>query len=146
MTKYKLTEEVVKEAANFMAKAAQLTLQAKHTRTAIRAKWKKVGQSWEPDGPPMKQKFRANYVSSGNLVRSIKPIADGLEFGIEFDSYGQRHNRRKAAIRKKQRRKGHTTKRIKRVDEDEKTSPKKPIKRAVYKKHRIQSQGNELHD
>jgi hypothetical protein len=89
MTKYKLTEEVVKEAANFMAKAAQLTLQAKHTRTAIRAKWKKVGQSWEPDGPPMKQKFRANYVSSGNLVRSIKPIADGLEFGIEFDSYGQ---------------------------------------------------------
>jgi hypothetical protein len=44
MTKYKLTEEVVKEAANFMAKAAQLTLQAKHTRTAIRAKWKKVGR------------------------------------------------------------------------------------------------------
>ena len=90
MTKYKLTEEVIKEAANYMAKAAQLTLQAKHTRTAIRAKWKKVGESWEPDGPPMKQKFRANYVASGNLVRSIKPIAEGLEFGIEFDSYGQR--------------------------------------------------------
>jgi hypothetical protein len=90
MTKYKLTEQVLKEAANFMAKAAQLTLQAKHTRTAIRGKWKKVGESWQPDGAPMKQKFRANYVSSGNLVRSIQPIAEGLQFGIEFDSYGQR--------------------------------------------------------
>jgi hypothetical protein len=109
MTKYKLTEEVVKEAANFMAKAAQLTLQAKHTRTAIRAKWKKVGQSWEPDGPPMKQKFRANYVSSGNLVRSIKPIADGLEFGIEFDSYGQRIIDGRQPFGKEQRRKGNTT-------------------------------------
>jgi hypothetical protein len=89
MTKYKLTEEVVKEAANFMAKAAQLTLQAKHTRTAIRANWKKVGEGWQPTNVT-KQKFKANYVSSGNLVRSIKPIAEGLEFGIEFDSYGQR--------------------------------------------------------
>jgi hypothetical protein len=43
------------------------------------------------DGNPnvTKQKVRANYVSSGNLVRSIKPIADKLEFGIEFDWYGQ---------------------------------------------------------
>ena len=88
MTKYKLTEEVVKEAANFMAKAAQLTLQAKHTRTAIRANWKKVGEGWQPTNVT-KQKVRANYVSSGNLVRSIKPIAEGLEFGIEFDWYGQ---------------------------------------------------------
>ena len=89
MTKYKLTEEVVKEAANYMAKAAQLTLQAKHTRTAIRANWKKVGDGWQPINVN-KQKLRANYVASGNLVRSIKPIAEGLEFGIEFDSYGQR--------------------------------------------------------
>jgi hypothetical protein len=87
--KYKLTALVVQDAANFMAKAAQLTLQAKHTRTAIRSKWKKVGESWEPDGAPTKQKFRANYVASGNLVRSIQPIAEGLEFGIQFDSYGQ---------------------------------------------------------
>jgi hypothetical protein len=86
--KYKLTAVVVKDAANFMAKAAQLTLQAKHTRTAIRASWKKVGSSWEPTSVT-KQKIRANYVASGNLVRSIQPIAEGLEFGIEFDSYGQ---------------------------------------------------------
>lgn len=87
--KYNLTEQVVKEAAQFMSKAVKLTLEAKHTRTAIRAKWKKVGESWEPDGAPIKQKFRANYMASGNLVKSIEPFSNGLEFGVEYLWYGE---------------------------------------------------------
>jgi len=88
MVKYKLTQEVVKRAASFMQKSVQLTLQAKHTRTAIRANWKKVGDNWQPINVT-KQRVRANYVASGNLVRSIQPYSSGLEFGVEMDWYGQ---------------------------------------------------------
>jgi hypothetical protein len=65
--------------------------------------------------------YRRNQNKSLGLIMSvqviwcvaIKPIADKLEFGIEFDWYGQMVIDGSAAIRKKQRRKGHTTKRIK---------------------------------
>jgi hypothetical protein len=86
--KYKLTEEVVKEASEFMAKAVRLTLEAKHPRTAIRASWKKTGGGWQPINV-VKQKVRANYVASGSLVKSIKPFSKGLEFGIEYNQTGE---------------------------------------------------------
>jgi len=85
--KYKKTEGIIKEAADYFASQTQLQLKAKHPRTTIRANWKRVGNDWEPANP-VKKKVRANYVASGNLVRSIKPIAEGLEFGVEYDQYG----------------------------------------------------------
>lgn len=85
--KYKKTEGIIKEAAEYFANQAQLQLKAKHPRTTIRANWKRTGNDWQPVNVE-KKKVRANYVASGNLVRSIKPIADGLEFGIEYDQYG----------------------------------------------------------
>jgi len=85
--KYKKTEGIIKEAADYFASQTQLQLKAKHPRTSIRAQWKKVGNDWEPVNV-VKKKVRANYVASGNLVRSIKPIAEGLEFGVEYDQYG----------------------------------------------------------
>jgi hypothetical protein len=86
--KYKLTEEVVKEAAQFMAKAVRLTLEAKHTRTAIRATWKKTGGGWQPVNV-VKQKVRANFIASGTLVKSIEPFSQGLEFGVEYAQTGE---------------------------------------------------------
>ena len=86
--KYKITEGVVKEAADFMAKAVRLTLQAKHPRTAIRASWKKTGGGWQPVNV-VKQKVRANYVASGTLVKSIEPFVNKLEFGVEYNQTGE---------------------------------------------------------
>lgn len=86
--KYKLTEEVVKEAAAFMSKAVKLTLEAKHPRVAIRASWKKTGGGWTPVNV-VKQKVRANYIASGTLVKSITPFAQGLEFGVEYAQTGE---------------------------------------------------------
>ena len=86
--KYTNTEQVAQQMANFYASQARLELEAKHTRTAIRAKWKKVGSDWQPVNVT-KQKVKANYVASGNLVRSIKPFVDGMEFGITMDWYGE---------------------------------------------------------
>ena len=74
--------------AEFYAKQAQLELEAKHTRISIRAKWKKIGTDWQPINV-VKQKVRSNYVASGNLVRSIKPFIDGMEFGISMAWYGE---------------------------------------------------------
>ena len=88
MTDYKNTEKVLKAAADFFASQARLELKATRPRTAIRADWKKVGNGWQVVGV-RKQKFRAPYVASGNLVNSIKPISRGLEFGISMDWYGQ---------------------------------------------------------
>jgi len=85
--KYKKTEGIIKEAADYFASQTQLQLKAKHPRTSIRAEWKRVGNDWQPEYITIK-KVRANYVASGNLVRSIKPIAEGLEFGVEYDRYG----------------------------------------------------------
>ena len=85
--KYKKTEGIIKEAADYFASQTQLQLKAKHPRTSIRAEWKRVGNDWQPEYITIK-KVRANYVASGNLVRSIKPIAEGLEFGVEYNQYG----------------------------------------------------------
>lgn len=87
--KFKLTEGVVKSAAEYMSVQVKGQLTAKHTRTKIRAEWKKVGSnSWQPV-KVLKSKFRGNYVASGNLVNSIKPYSQGLEFGVEMDWYGE---------------------------------------------------------
>ena len=86
--KYKETQKVMAEAADFMAKAVRLTLQAKHTRTAIRSKWKKVGDGWQPVDP-VRQKVRANFVASGNFVKSIEPVSTELTFGVEYLWYGE---------------------------------------------------------
>jgi len=85
---YTNTKLVAQKMANFYASQAKLELEAKHTRVAIRAKWKKVGNDWQPVNV-VKQKIRANYVASGNLVRSIKPFVEGMEFGITMDWYGE---------------------------------------------------------
>lgn len=82
------TKQVIEKMAAFYAAQAKLQLEVKHTRISIRAKWKKVGNDWQPVNV-VKQKVRANYVASGNLVRSIKPYSDGMEFGIKMDWYGE---------------------------------------------------------
>ena len=87
--KYKLTEAVVERASDFFASQAKLELQAKRPKLGIRATWKKVGQQWEPAGPPKRITIRGNSVASGNLVRSLRGWSQGLEFGVEMDWYGQ---------------------------------------------------------
>lgn len=87
MADYPNTEKLLVDAAAFYADQAKLELKAKRPRTAIRATWKKIGNTWEPEFV-RKQKIRAPFVASGNLVNSIKPIADGLEFGISMAWYG----------------------------------------------------------
>lgn len=84
--KYTNTEKVVANAATFMASQAQLELTAKRPRTAIRAQWKKVGDGWKVVAS-QKKVFRGNYVASGNLVKSIRPFSNGLEFGITANWY-----------------------------------------------------------
>jgi hypothetical protein len=78
---YKNTEEVMVKAAIFLAAQAKLELSAKRTRVSIRAKWKKVGDGWEVE-ESQKKTFRGNYIATGNLFKSIKPISKGLEFGM----------------------------------------------------------------
>lgn len=85
---YPLTEKIVTDAAEFMAKQVQYELQAKRKRTSIKAKWEKNGTEWKPTSVK-KSIINKNFVSSGNLVKSVKPIADGLEFGVDFAWYGQ---------------------------------------------------------
>lgn len=87
MTNYPSTEKLLVKVADFYAAQARLELQAKRPRTAIRASWKKVGTGWQVVGV-RKQKYRAPFVASGNLVKSIQPIAKGMEFGIKMDWYG----------------------------------------------------------
>lgn len=87
--KYKLTEAVVSRAADYFASQAKLELQAKRPRLKLRAKWVKVGNSWEPAGPPQRSTTRRNAVASGNLVRSLQGWTQGLEFGVQMDWYGQ---------------------------------------------------------
>jgi len=86
--KYKETQKVMAEAAEFMAKAVRLTLEAKHPRVAIRASWKKTGGGWQPVNV-VKQKVRANYIASGTLVKSIQPFSTDLEFGVEYAQTGE---------------------------------------------------------
>lgn len=69
-----------------MAKQAKLELQAKRSRTSIRATWKRVGTQWRVVGK-RKQKFRGNFVASGKLVRSIRPAARDLSIGISAEWY-----------------------------------------------------------
>lgn len=69
------------ETAAYLAAQSILELTAKRPRTAIRSSWEKVGDGWKPVAP-QKKVFRGNYVASGNLVKSIRPFSDGLEFGI----------------------------------------------------------------
>lgn len=86
--KFKLTEGVVKSAAEYMSIQVKGQLTAKHTRTKIRATWQKIGKNKWQIKEAVRGKFRSNYVASGNLVNSVKPYSDGLEFGVEMDIYG----------------------------------------------------------
>lgn len=86
--KYPLTEAIIQEAGNFMAQQVRYELQAKRKRTSIKAKWKKNGSEWQPTSVK-KSTINKNFVSSGNILKSVKPIADGLEFGVDFAWYGQ---------------------------------------------------------
>lgn len=86
--KFKLTEAVVKGASEYMSVQVKGQLTAKHTRTKIRAFWTKVGKNGWQIKEAVKSKFRGNYVATGNLVNSVKPFSQGLEFGVEMDLYG----------------------------------------------------------
>lgn len=79
--KYTNTNKVMQKAAEYMAAQSKLELMAKRPRTAIRATWKKVGDGWKVVSVK-KKTFRGNYVASGNLVKSIRPLSENLEFGI----------------------------------------------------------------
>jgi hypothetical protein len=85
---YLETNKVVKAAAEYMAAQARLELQAKRSRTSVKATWKKVGDDWQPTSV-RKTIIKKNFVATGNLFKSIKPIADNLEFGVSFAWYGQ---------------------------------------------------------
>jgi hypothetical protein len=86
--KYPLTEAIVQSAANFMAQQARYELMAKRPRVSIKAEWKKNGSEWQPTSVS-KSKINKNFVASGNLMKSVKPIAKGLEFGLDYAWYGQ---------------------------------------------------------
>ena len=81
---YTNTKLVAEKMANFYASQAKLELEAKHTRVAIRAKWKKVGEGWTPVSVT-KKTFRGNYVASGQLVNSIQPNPQGMTLGITMN-------------------------------------------------------------
>jgi hypothetical protein len=85
---YTNTEVVMANASIFMSSQSQLELTAKRPRTAIRAQWKKIGDGWKVVSV-QKKVFRGNYVASGNLVKSIRPFAKGLEFGITANWYAE---------------------------------------------------------
>lgn len=87
--KYKETKKVVEDASEYMAQQVKYQLQAKRPRTNIKAEWKKVGGDWQATSV-RKSKTSRNYVASGNLVKSVKPIENNsLEFGVSFAWYGQ---------------------------------------------------------
>lgn len=88
MMKYTLTEQAVKKASEYYANQVQGNLKAKHTRTKVRANWQKVGGGWQPINVK-KSKFRGNLIASGNLYRSVKPLSNQLEFGVQMDWYGE---------------------------------------------------------
>lgn len=69
---WKHTETLVDEASDYFAEQAKLELQAKRPRTSIRAKWAKVGNTWQPTSA-RRQIIRKNFVASGQLVGSIEP-------------------------------------------------------------------------
>lgn len=78
---YNITASVMQNASIYLASQAQLELTAKRRRTAIRASWKKIGDGWKV-AESQKKTFRGNYVATGNLVKSIRPFSEGLEFGM----------------------------------------------------------------
>lgn len=82
------TERAVSEASEYMAKQARLELEAKRPRTSIRARWRKIGKTWQAVGN-RKQKIRKNFVASGALVRSIESAPDGTSIGISALWYAQ---------------------------------------------------------
>ena len=86
--KYPLTEQVIEKAAEYQAAQTKLQLQAKRKRISIRATWKKTGDNWTPVSVE-KKTVNKNFVATGNLVRSVKPFSQDLEFGVEFAWYGQ---------------------------------------------------------
>lgn len=86
--KYPLTELVIQKAANFMAQQVRYELMAKRPRVSIKAKWKKNGSEWQPTSVN-KTKITKNFVASGNLMKSVQPIANGLEFGVDYAWYGR---------------------------------------------------------
>lgn len=84
---YKHTTQVVADYSEKWAIACKALLETKRPRTSIRARWKKVGDTWQPISVT-KRTFRGNYVSSGQLVNSIKPKPDGLNLGITMNKTG----------------------------------------------------------
>jgi len=87
-TAFKNSERVVAEYSDKWAIACRSLLETKRPRTSIRAKWKKVGSSWQVISST-KRTFRGNYVSSGELVNSIQPNPQGLTLGIKMNKTGQ---------------------------------------------------------
>lgn len=90
---YPNTTQVVTDWSNEFASQVRGNLDAKQTRVAIRAKWKKVGEGWTPTSFRI-QKIRANFRASGNLINSVKPYVNSIsDFGIQVADYGE-HIRR----------------------------------------------------
>jgi hypothetical protein len=81
---YKNSEQVVAEYSQKWAIAAKNLLSVKRPRTSIRARWKRVGEGWQPISV-QKKTFRGNYVASGQLVNSIQPDPKGLTLGITMN-------------------------------------------------------------
>ena len=81
---YKNSEEVVKAYSQKWAIACKTLLEVKRPRVSIRAKWKKVGDGWQPISST-KKTFRGNYVASGQLVNSIQPNPQGMTLGITMN-------------------------------------------------------------
>lgn len=75
-------------ASEYMAKQAQIELEAKRTRTAYRASWKKTGSSWQPTSV-RKQRIRKNFSATGTLVRSIEGLRKDKNLGIRLEKYAQ---------------------------------------------------------
>lgn len=86
--KYPLANKAMQQMAYVFVQQLKLELEAKRTRRSVRAKWKKVGKGWEPTSVQYK-KFRGNYVASGELVKSIKPMGGGLFWEVRMEKYGE---------------------------------------------------------
>jgi hypothetical protein len=85
---FKNSMAIVADYSKQWAMACRTMLEVKRPRTSIRAKWKKVGGGWQVISAT-KKTFRGNYVSSGQLVSSIKGSPNGLDLGITMNQTGQ---------------------------------------------------------
>lgn len=85
---FPLGSKVTLDMANYWVEQMKLNLQAKRKRTSIRAKWEKVGNKWQVV-EAHKKTFRANYVSSGELVNSMQVEGTGLDLFVSMPSYAE---------------------------------------------------------